>query len=280
MRPISIKPPRSAPKWFNTKWERSDAGASGTQWRNPEAMASFRPLALALLLALPASGAAVAQSSSSSSSSQAPDQAQAPTPSQGELTVQARLRARRAQRRAQAIHDTYGNLYEVFVGGGYLRFTPGETLQRVTLYSWDAAITRYFSERLGVAVEGRGNYGTPFVGVNTTGITRPAISHYDVLAGPTYRFVARPKYSIAGHVGGGIAMGNFSGDTSGFGTEILGLYPDGNTYAVNGQIIGETNLTPKFSLRLAGDYLGTGFGSKMQNSVGFTYGFVYRFGKR
>jgi hypothetical protein len=31
---------------------------------------------------------------------------------------------------------------------------------------------------------------------------------------------------------------------------------------------------------LAGDYYGTGFGSTMQNSFGFTYGFVYRFGKQ
>ncbi|HEX7730464.1 MAG TPA: hypothetical protein VF392_15655 [Terracidiphilus sp.] len=243
-------------------------------------MASFRPLALALALALPVCGAALAQSSSSSSSAQTPDQPQAQPPTQGELTVQARLRARRAQRRAQTIRDTYGNLYEVFVGGGYLRFSPGETLQRVTFYSWDTAVTRYFNDKLGVAGEVRGYYGTPFVGVNTTGITRPAISTYDFLVGPTYRIIANPKYSIAGHAGAGFAIGNFSGDTNGFGTQILGLYPDGNTYAINGQIIGETNLTPKFSLRLAGDYLANGFGSKMQNSVGFTYGFVYRFGKR
>jgi hypothetical protein len=257
-------------------------------------MVSVRPFALLLALLLPASTALVAQSFSSSI---APEQAQEQAPaapaapaaqennqqpqlSAGELSVQARIRARRAQRRAQAIKDTYGNLYEVFVGGGYLRFTPGPKLQKVTLYSWDLAMTRYYSNHLGVTVDGRGYYGTPFVGVNLTGITRPAISQYDVLGGPTYRFIAHPRYSIAGRVLGGIALGNFSGDTNGFGTQILGLYPDGNTYAVSGSIIGETNLTPNFSLRLSGDYFGTGFGSTMQNSVGFNYGFVYRFGKR
>lgn len=237
---------------------------------------------------MPATPALVAQSFSSSNAPEqapaAPDKTQGgtqqPQLSQGELSVQARIRARRAQRRAQAIHDTYSNLYEVFVGGGYLRFKPGPNLQRVTLYSFDVAGTRYFNDRLGVTVDGRGYYGTPFVGINLSGITRPAISQYDVLGGPTYRFIARPKYSIAGRALGGVAIGNFSGDTNGFGTQILGLYPDGNTYAVSGSIIGEANLTPNFSLRLAGDYFGTGFGATMQNSFGFNYGFVYRFRKR
>ena len=75
-------------------------------------------------------------------------------------------------------------------------------------------------------------------------------------------------------------MSDFSGDTSGFGTAVLGLYPDSTTYAINGGIVGEMNVSPTLSLRLGGDYYGTGFGSTMQNSFGFTYGFVYRFGKQ
>ncbi|HWA95421.1 MAG TPA: hypothetical protein VG844_12540 [Terracidiphilus sp.] len=247
-------------------------------------MVSCRPFTLALALLLPATPALMAQSfSSSSSNSQAPaaqQPSQQPELTQGELSVQARIRARHEARRAQAIRDTYGNKYEIFIGGGYLRFQPGPKLQHVTFYSFDTALSRYFSNRLGVTLDGRGYYGTPFVGINFTGVTRPAISQYDVLAGPTYRFIAHPKYSISGRVMGGVAMGNFSGDTNGFGTANLGLFPDGNTYAINGAVIGETNISPNFSLRLAGDYLTTGFGSTMQNSFGFNYGFVYRFGKR
>ncbi len=79
---------------------------------------------------------------------------------------------------------------------------------------------------------------------------------------------------------GGYAHGNFSGDTNGFGGKALGLWPDGDTYAVTGGLIGEYNVSPGFALRLAGEYFGTGFGSTMQNNVGFTTGFVYRFGKQ
>ncbi len=244
-------------------------------------MYSFRRFALLLALTLPVSQAVLAQNSSSSSNPASQDQAQQPTAAenQGQMSVQARIKARRDQRRAQLIHDTYSHPYEAFVGGGFLRFKPGPNIQRVTLYSWDAALTRYRNERLGITLDGRGYYGTPFVGVNFSNITRPAISEFDVLAGPTYRFYMRPKYSIAGRVMGGWALSNFSGDTNRFGSTALGLYPDGSTFAVSGSIIGEANISPNLSLRLAGDYFGTGFGSSMQNSLGFNYGFVYRFGK-
>jgi hypothetical protein len=228
---------------------------------------------------------ALAQSTGSSSTPPAQDQTQPQAPTttqsqQGPVTVEARIRARRDARRAQAIHDTYGHLYEVFVGGGYERFLPGPTLQRNTMYSWDAAISRYYSEKLGLTFEGRGYYGTAYVGLNSTSLTRPAISHYDVLVGPVYRFRMRPKYSLAGTVKGGIAIGNFSGDTNGFGTAVLGLFPDGTTYALDASFIGEVNISPNISLRLAPEYMATGFGSTWQNDVGFNYGFVYRFGKQ
>jgi hypothetical protein len=228
---------------------------------------------------------ALGQSTGSTSNPPAEGQAQqpqaAPTP-QGQATVQARIRARRETRRAQAIHDTYSQLYEVFVGGGYQRFTPGPTLQRNTMYSWDAALTRYYSEHLGITLDGRGNYGTAFVYLrqDNGNVTRPAISHYDVLIGPTYRFRLRPRYSLAGRVEGGVALGNFSGDTGGFGTAINGLYPDGTTYAFRASLIGEWNLSPGLSLRLAPEYMANGFGSNLQNDLGFSYGFVYRFGKQ
>ena len=248
-------------------------------------MYSFRRSVAVLAVISLISFGALAQSTGSSSNPPAQDQTQPQAPAatksqQGPVTVQGRVRARREARRAQAIHDTYSQLYEVFVGGGYQRFAPGPALQRTTMYSWDAAVTRYWSEKLGLTFDGRGYYGTAFVGLNETSVTRPAISHYDVLVGPTYRFKMRPRYSIAGSVKGGVAISNFSSDTNGFGTAVLGLYPDGTTYALSASVIGEVNLSPNLSLRLAPEYLANGFGSTLQNDLGFTYGFVYRFGKR
>ena len=148
------------------------------------------------------------------------------------------------------------------------------------MYAWDAAVTRYWSEKLGLTFDVRGNYGTAFTYLNQASITRPAISHYDFMVGPTYRFRMRPKYSIAGSVKGGVAMSNFASDTNKFGTAALGLYPDGTTYAINANVIGQVNIAPNLSLRLAPEYMATGFGSTLQNDFGFTFGFAYRFGKQ
>lgn len=246
-------------------------------------MFSFRRLALLLALVLPALHAVQAQSSSTSSAPQAQGQQpaqQGPELSPPQETVQSRIRARRVQRRAAAIREVYSHLYEAYLGAGYLRFSLASPLQRVNEYDWDAGFTRYYSERLGVTLDSRGNYGTPFVYNNESNITKPAISQYAVLLGPTYRFYVQPKFSIAGRVMGGWLLGDFSGDANGVPISITHLYPDGSTYGVDGSVLFEYNLSPGLGLRVAPDYFGTGFGSSFQNNLGFTAGLVYRFGKQ
>jgi hypothetical protein len=241
----------------------------------------FRRSALLLAVSLAAANVLMAQSSSSDLSQ---NQGQPPQPTasqdQGQVSVQARIRKRKEQRRAQAIHDVYSHLYETYAGMGYLRFSPGEHLQHLTYYAWDTGFTRYYSERLGVTIDARGYYGTAYVGLNYSSVTRPAVSTYAVMGGATYRFYLQPKYSISGRLLGGWALGNFSGDTNGFPPTSLGLWPDGNSFALNPSLIGEYNVSPALGLRLTGDYFGTGFGSNIQSSFGFTGGIVYRFGKQ
>ena len=243
-------------------------------------MLVLRRSALLLALALPAVSAAFAQDSSSQP---APTSAPAaePAPS-AQTSVQARIRARREQRRAAAIHETYSHLYEAFVGMGYQRFKAGggSGVQTVTAYAWDANFTRFFGERLGVTVDGRGNYGTPYVGLNQLNITRPAISVYSVMGGPTYRFYLLPKGDVGVRILGGYAQGNFSGDSNGSGGKALGLYNDGMTYSMSGSLPLEWNLAPNVAVRLAPEFTATGFGSTLQATPGFTAGLVIRMGKQ
>jgi hypothetical protein len=264
-------------------------------------MHSFRRLALLLALLLPAFYAIQAEVPSSSSNPASPaastdpsqestSQAQAQptaTQMQPQVSVQARIKARREQRRATAIREVYNHLYEGYVGAGYLRFRPGPTLQHVNEYNWDAGFTRYYNERLGVTLDGRGYYGTPFIrpiqlsnAGQSSNLTKPTISQYAVLIGPTYRFYMQPKFSVSGRVMGGYAQGNFSGDTNGSGDLGGLLYPDGPTYAASAGIIVEYNLGPSLGLRVAPEYYLTGFGSTAQNNWGYTAGLVYRFGKQ
>jgi len=242
-------------------------------------MSSFRRIALTLALALPALSIVQAQSSSSFSDAAAPAQSQAQQPAAGktqsQLSVQARIRARREQRRVAAIRDVYTHLYEIYAGGGYLRTNAGPP-QKLTEFDWNAGFTRYFNERLGVTLDGRGNYGTAFTGILGYPVTRPAVSQYSAMVGPTYRFYMQPKFSVSGRVMAGFSDGNFSGDTNGYGTR-LGVYPDGMTYAGSASIPVEYNLTPSIGIRLAPEFYATGFGSTAQNSFGWTGGIVYRF---
>jgi hypothetical protein len=256
-------------------------------------MHSFRRLALLLAFALPAMPAAFAQNSSSPPSSTTPDQSQSgdqssssqepAQESQGQINVQARIRQRREQRRATAIHDAYDHKWETYLDGGYLRFTPGPSLQRLTFYSWETGLTRFSSERLGYTLDGRGYYGIAYVGLNPYSqgaFTRPQVSMYNLLFGPIYRFYLQPKYSISGRVMAGWAHGNFSGDTNGISPPLLGLYPDANTFAATASVIGEYNVSPSVAFKLAPEYFATGFGSTVQGSFGFTGGLIYRFGKQ
>ena len=246
---------------------------------------SSQPLASALLVSDSSASDSLA-SDSAASDSQDQTQPAPPAQNQPQLSVQARIRARREQRRTAAIHEIYDHLYEVYIGAGYLRFTPGSTLQRVNEYDWNGGLTRYFNERLGVTLDGRGYYGTPFIRpeqgnppAGSVGLTKPTISQYAGLIGPTYRFYLQPRYSISGRVMGGYAAGNFTGDTSGFGT--LGvLYPDGSTFAVSAAAIVEFNIAPNLGVRVAPEYYLTGFGSTRQNNLGYSAGLVYRFGKQ
>lgn len=202
---------------------------------------------------------------------------------EGQISVQDRIRQRRAQRRATAIHDAYDHKWESYMDTGYLRFKPGPSLQRLTYYAWETGLTRFSNERLGFTLDGRGYYGTAFVGVNQYSqghFTRPAISQYDVIGGPVYRFYLQPKFSIAGRAMAGWAHGNFSGDTNGIPPALLGLYPTADTFAASVSVIGELNVSPNIALKLAPEYFFTGFGSSLQASRGFTGGLVYRWGKQ
>jgi hypothetical protein len=253
-------------------------------------MSFSRRNALLLALSIVAATTALSQSSTSSSNPSASGQAQAESP--GQLSVQARIKARRAQRRAAAIHDAYSHRYEAYTGMGLLRFEPGATLERAWDYAWDAGVTRYFDERLGVTIDGRGYYATAYTGISFTygnppvttsnPFTNPAISQYAALAGPTYRFYVQPKYSVSGRVLGGVEKGHFSGDTNHNESDALalGLWPDGYVFAASVSIPVEYNLTPNVGLRVAPEYYFTGFGSTVQYSRGFTTGIVYRFGKQ
>ena len=181
-----------------------------------------------------------------------------------------RIRERKAKRRAQAIHDIYSHLYEGYVGMGYMALCSRAQQAAHHHVRLERRVHPLFNELSASPSTPAATTGTAYVGLNPINVTRPAIATYSGMLGPTYRFLTEPRYSISGRAMAGYIHSDFSGDTNGFGTALLGLYPDGGTYAASVSIAAEYNLSNNLGLRLAPEYNFSGFGSSLQASRGFT----------
>jgi hypothetical protein len=77
-----------------------------------------------------------------------------------------------------------------------------------------------------------------------------------------------------------VGHGNFGTGTNGFPATLVGLYPNANTFNVSAGVPIDYNLSPGLAVRLMPNYLLTDYGSELQHNLGFTTGFVYRFGRQ
>jgi hypothetical protein len=80
---------------------------------------------------------------------------------------------------------------------------------------------------------------------------------------------------------GGTAIGKFDGDTKGIPATNLGLWPSTNArpaFSIGANL--DLNVYPNLAFRISPSYLGTTFGSSLQNNFGFNMGLVYRFGRQ
>jgi hypothetical protein len=233
-------------------------------------------LALALLLA-PA--AVWAQSTTDQQTPQTLPQAPA---QRTEVLRQAqeRVKARRKLRVEQIIQDTYSHKYELYFGGGYLRFSPGENLQHLNQAAWNVGITDYLRGKLGVTADFRGYYGTAFTYINEFQVFNPSISQYTFLFGPQLRLVTKQHWAVSGNALVGAAHGNFGTGTGGLPPTLIGLYPDGTVFGLSIGAPIDYNLGPGFAIRITPNYLLTDYGSQIQNNLGFNAGVVYRFGRQ
>ena len=223
-----------------------------------------------------------AQTATGSSSSQV-DQNQPPSQqerSQVLREAQERVNARRKLRIRQIIQDTYSHKYELGFGGGYLRFTPGNSLQRVSEPGWQIDLTDYLHGDLGISADFRGYYGTAYTGTNPYSVYNPGISQYTFMAGPRYRFFKGQHWGWTGQVLAGVGHGNFGTGTNGLPPQLVGLYTDGNVLYVSPGASADYNLSPAVAIRWDGYDVFTNWGSGFQSNLGGGMGIVYRFGRK
>jgi hypothetical protein len=192
--------------------------------------------------------------------------------------------ANRQARIARTVHETYSHRWEFAGGGGYLRFRSGKELQKNSEIEFWFDGTYYLNERLGLTAEIRGAYGNAklYNSASSYGVNyNPKISEYPYLAGPTYRFYRRERYSVSGFALGGAAIGKFDSDTKGVSSTTLGMWPSSSArpaFSLGANI--DINVYPNIAFRIAPTYTGTTFGGSLQSNGGFQMGVVYRLGQQ
>lgn len=194
--------------------------------------------------------------------------------------AQARVNARRRERIRQIIRDTYTHQYEIYFGGGYLRFLPGPSLQHMNESGWNVGAVDYLHARFGIAADFRGYYGTAYTGRNPYSVYSPSISQYTFLAGPQYRFFEGEHWGWTAQVLAGAGHGNFATGTGGLGSAPAGLWNDGTVLNVSAGASVDYNLGPGLALRLTPNALFTDYNSSFQRNLGFNIGILYRFGRQ
>ena len=194
-----------------------------------------------------------------------------------------RINQTRQARIARNIQDAYSHKWEVGGGGGYLRFHPGSELLHINEVNFWGSATRMASPRWGIVADVRGNYGNAKIPnqLSQNFIYRPQISHYNFMGGVAYRFLGTEKYSV-GFVGqGGVTLSKFGGDAKGLPSQNIGLWKDSNyNPTFSGSVNLDYNVYNNLAARLQPTYVGTTFGSTVQNSFGVNVGLVYRFGRQ
>jgi hypothetical protein len=202
-----------------------------------------------------------------------------PAEAQLAKTTRRESNAIRKARIERTIEDTYSHRWEVFGGGGYLRFRSGEYLQKNNEVTWATSTTYMLNPKLGVVGDIRGAFGNAKLGNNSYNVYNPLITEYTLMVGPTYRVYAKLKNAVSVSALGGYSLGNFDGGSKSIPAPLLGMWPTSNKPVFSAGVNYDYNFYPNLAFRVTPTYVGTTFGSTLQNNFGFNAGLVLRLGR-
>jgi hypothetical protein len=189
--------------------------------------------------------------------------------------------AAREARIARTIQATYAHKYEVFGGGGYMRFRSGDFTKKNNEVTWQAATSYYFNPKWAVVGDARGMFGNAHALINNPyRVYNPQINEYTFMGGGSYRFYMKEKVAMSAQALGGVGWGIFSGGSKGIPSTLLGVWPDGFKPAFSFNVSADYNVYPNIALRVTPTYVATTFGGGVQNNLGLNAGIIYRFGKQ
>ena len=189
--------------------------------------------------------------------------------------------AARQARIDRTIAETYSHRYEVFGGGGYLRFRSGESTKKNNEVTWATNGSYFLSPKVAIVADARGMFGNANATINNIyGVYHPQINEYTFMGGGSYRFYTHERATVSVQALGGVAWGIFSGGSKAIPSTLLGIWPDGWKSAFSVGVSGDYNFYPNLAFRVTPTYVGTTFGGSLQNNLGINAGIVYRFGKQ
>ncbi len=192
--------------------------------------------------------------------------------------------ASREARIQRTIEATYAHPWEVFGGGGFLRWKSGEAIQKNNEISWAAGTSYFLTPKLSVVGEAQGSFGNAHplrFNPEAAPLGNPQINEYFFTGGANYRFYAKEKVAVSVQGTGGIAWGIFSsGSPTSYSAPQIGLWNDGSRPAFTASVNADYNFFPNLAFRVAPIYVGTTFGGQLQNNLGLNAGIVYRFGTK
>jgi hypothetical protein len=192
--------------------------------------------------------------------------------------------ASREARIQRTIAATYSHRWEVFAGGGYMRFSSGEFTEKNNEITWNTQANYFLNPRLSIVGDARGMFGNGKPLRTQTQATNPQINEYAFTGGVGYRFYAHEHIALSAQGLGGMALGNFSGASKGLNYTQTGFWQDAARPAFVLNLAADFNPYPNLAFRIMPTYTGTTFtspsGGSLQNNFGIHFGILYRFGRQ
>ncbi|HEY4009542.1 MAG TPA: hypothetical protein VGM11_05285 [Acidobacteriaceae bacterium] len=190
--------------------------------------------------------------------------------------------ASREARIERTIAETYSHRWEVFGGGGYMRFRSGQYTEKNNEITWNVQANYFLSPKLSVVGDARGMFGNGKPLRPQTQAINPQINQYTFTGGVGYRFYAKERVAVSGQALGGVGIGNFSGASKGLSYLQTGFWQDAARPAFIVDLAVDLNVYPNLGFRILPTYVGTTFtspsGGSLQNNLGINFGIIYRFG--
>jgi hypothetical protein len=196
-----------------------------------------------------------------------------------------RLHAQVTATAPEAEAPEYTQRWDIYGGAQYMHFNPGtgrgNGVAAVNLLGWNGSATAWFRQRWGIEGSVRGVYGNLTVPANPYDVpANPPMSEHLFLFGPSFRFYRGTRATFGAHTLIGAAYGDFdSGFPAGIPPQDVNIYNDklGFGYAIGA--FTDYNVTPRWSVRLIGDWQPTHYGFSQQNEFAGSVGLVYKVGK-